>query len=214
MAGISTGRAPRPIRSFGCGPRQASGGSQARGPLCRGAAGQLRERVLARRSRRSGHICPGRHASPTGGGGRSAGGSDEPWNRTTLCAFHHLRGVHAGPVRCTGRAPEGLVFELSGRNSAPPLLRARSGNLLLGRGSVGAARQTRRKNKRVVPASHTLPVCRNPNSRLRRGHVGRRCPSSVGGFSTLPGRTTSRRLTTRKRHTSGAEILASPPSRL
>jgi hypothetical protein len=27
---------------------------------------------------------------------RSAGGSDELWNRTTLCAWHHLRGVHAG----------------------------------------------------------------------------------------------------------------------
>jgi hypothetical protein len=44
MAGISSGRAaggraPRLIRGFGCGPRQASGGSRARGCLCRGAAG-------------------------------------------------------------------------------------------------------------------------------------------------------------------------------
>ncbi len=43
---------------------------------------------------------------------RSAGGPDEPWNRTTLCAFHHQRGVHAGSVRIRGRAPDDLVFEL------------------------------------------------------------------------------------------------------
>jgi len=42
----------------------------------------------------------------------SAGGADEPWNRTTLCAFHHQRGVHAGRVRIWGRAPDALVFEL------------------------------------------------------------------------------------------------------
>jgi hypothetical protein len=42
----------------------------------------------------------------------SAGGPDEPWNRTTLCAFHHQRGVHAGRVRIQGRAPGALVFAL------------------------------------------------------------------------------------------------------
>ena len=42
----------------------------------------------------------------------SAGGPDEAWNRITLCAYHHLRGVHAGTVRIRGRAPERLVFEL------------------------------------------------------------------------------------------------------
>lgn len=52
---------------------------------------------------------------------RSAGGSDELVNRTTLCAAHHLRGVHAGAVRCTGSAPDGLVFELGIRADGPPL---------------------------------------------------------------------------------------------
>lgn len=46
---------------------------------------------------------------------RSAGGSNELANRTTLCAWHHLRGVHAGVVRCTGVAPHGLHFELGVR---------------------------------------------------------------------------------------------------
>jgi hypothetical protein len=43
---------------------------------------------------------------------RSAGGADEPWNRTTLCAFHHHRGLHAREIRIRGRAPDELVYEL------------------------------------------------------------------------------------------------------
>lgn len=62
---------------------------------------------------------------------RSAGGADEPSNRTTLCAFHHLRAVHAGTVSCRGRAPGGLVFALGVRAAGPPLLRAASGDVLL-----------------------------------------------------------------------------------
>jgi len=62
---------------------------------------------------------------------QSAGGPDEPWNRTTLCAFHHLRGIHAGTLRCTGRAPRGLIFELGLRVAGPPLLRARAGDVLI-----------------------------------------------------------------------------------
>jgi hypothetical protein len=43
---------------------------------------------------------------------RSVGGDDDLANRTTLCAGHHLRGVHAGRVRVIGSAPDGLRFEL------------------------------------------------------------------------------------------------------
>ena len=60
---------------------------------------------------------------------RSAGGSDDLSNRTTLCAWHHLRGVHAGVVRCTGRAPHGLRFELGVRRGKPPLAVYRSGDV-------------------------------------------------------------------------------------
>ena len=73
----------------------------------------------ARRSLQSHHIVR-----------RSAGGADEPWNRTTLCAFHHQRGIHAGLVHCRGRAPDALVFALGVRTGGPPLLRARSGDVL------------------------------------------------------------------------------------
>lgn len=43
---------------------------------------------------------------------RSAGGPDVPWNRTTLCAFHHERGVHAGRIGIRGRAPDELIYAL------------------------------------------------------------------------------------------------------
>ncbi len=52
---------------------------------------------------------------------RSAGGSDALTNRTTLCAWHHLRGVHSGIVRCDGEAPGKLRFELGVRAGKAPL---------------------------------------------------------------------------------------------
>jgi hypothetical protein len=61
---------------------------------------------------------------------RSAGGSDALENRVALCAFHHLRGVHAGRLRCTGRAPGGLTWQLGIRPAVTPLLSYRSGDIL------------------------------------------------------------------------------------
>ena len=50
---------------------------------------------------------------------RSAGGSDAPSNRTSLCWWHHQQGVHGGRVRCEGEAPDRLRFGLGiGRGSA------------------------------------------------------------------------------------------------
>ena len=61
---------------------------------------------------------------------RSAGGSNALVNRTTLCAAHHLRGVHAGRVRITGEAPDGLRFELGLRPGRPPVEVYRSRDVL------------------------------------------------------------------------------------
>jgi hypothetical protein len=63
---------------------------------------------------------------------RAAGGEDDLTNRTTLCAYHHLRGVHAGRVRVLGSAPDQLRFELGLRRGLPPLLAYRSGELCAG----------------------------------------------------------------------------------
>lgn len=59
---------------------------------------------------------------------RSAGGSDDPANRVTLCAFHHLRGVHAERIRCTGTAPDGLTWQLGIRRGKEPLATYGSGD--------------------------------------------------------------------------------------
>ena len=63
---------------------------------------------------------------------RSAGGSDALENRVTLCAFHHLRGVHAGTVRCLGRAPGALRFELGVRTGREPLAAYGAGDRVIG----------------------------------------------------------------------------------
>jgi hypothetical protein len=62
---------------------------------------------------------------------RSAGGSDDPSNRLTLCAFHHLRGVHAGIIDCKGTAPNALRITLGVRSDGPPLATYASGDRLL-----------------------------------------------------------------------------------
>ena len=59
---------------------------------------------------------------------RSRGGSDDEGNRTALCAFHHLRGVHGGRLRCTGRAPDGLTWQIGIRRGAAPLVTYTSGD--------------------------------------------------------------------------------------
>lgn len=62
---------------------------------------------------------------------RSVGGSNEPRNCTTLCAFHHLRGIHAGTVGCAGDAPDGLRFSLGLRRGFAPLLAFAPGERLV-----------------------------------------------------------------------------------
>lgn len=63
---------------------------------------------------------------------RSAGGSNAPDNRITLCAFHHHRCLHAGRLRVRGHAPDHLVFELGVLGGEGPLARYRSGDIAVG----------------------------------------------------------------------------------
>jgi hypothetical protein len=41
----------------------------------------------------------------------------------TLCAWHHLRGVHAGRIRAEGEAPDALIWEIGVRPGRRPLIR-------------------------------------------------------------------------------------------
>jgi len=60
---------------------------------------------------------------------RSHQGSNHQSNLTTMCAWHHQRGVHGHILRCTGVAPDGLRFELGLRSDGPPLAVYRSGEV-------------------------------------------------------------------------------------
>jgi hypothetical protein len=53
---------------------------------------------------------------------RSRGGGNGRANRITLCAWHHLRGVHAGRVRAEGKAPDVVRWEIGVRARRRPLL--------------------------------------------------------------------------------------------
>jgi hypothetical protein len=44
----------------------------------------------------------------------------------TLCAWHHLRGVHAGRIRAEGEAPDAVTWEIGVRSGRRPLLRLRA----------------------------------------------------------------------------------------
>ena len=48
---------------------------------------------------------------------RSQGGSDDPSNQISLCAAHHLYGIHGGRMRVTGTAPDKLAWEFGLRRS-------------------------------------------------------------------------------------------------
>jgi hypothetical protein len=59
---------------------------------------------------------------------RAQGGGNEGDNLVTLCAYHHLRGVHGGRLRIRGRAPHALRFELGLRGGHAPLAVHASGD--------------------------------------------------------------------------------------
>jgi hypothetical protein len=71
---------------------------------------------------------------------RSAGGTNARENRVTLCAFHHLRGVHRGVVGCTGEAPYGLRFTLGVRRGRRSLAVYGSGDRLISMAKLGQER--------------------------------------------------------------------------
>jgi hypothetical protein len=53
---------------------------------------------------------------------RSLGGGNERENRVSVCAWHHLRGLHRGVVRARGVAPAAVRWDLGLRPGRPPLL--------------------------------------------------------------------------------------------
>jgi len=64
---------------------------------------------------------------------RSRGGGNTRQNRITVCAWHHLRGIHQGRVRAWGTAPDDVTWELGVRPGRAPLLRLH-GDVYVGAG--------------------------------------------------------------------------------
>jgi hypothetical protein len=62
---------------------------------------------------------------------RSRGGGNARTNRITVCAAHHLHGIHTSAIRAWGEAPDGLTWELGVRAGCPPLLRFAAGEVYL-----------------------------------------------------------------------------------
>jgi hypothetical protein len=54
---------------------------------------------------------------------RSLGGDHARDNRITVCAAHHLHGIHAGIIRAEGRAPDRLEWEMGCAPGKRPLMR-------------------------------------------------------------------------------------------
>ena len=48
---------------------------------------------------------------------RSHGGADDAANLVSLCAAHHLHGVHMGWIRVRGKAPDRLQWQPGARES-------------------------------------------------------------------------------------------------
>jgi hypothetical protein len=69
---------------------------------------------------------------------RSQGGSDDPSNLISLCAAHHLHGIHGGRMRVSGMAPDKLVWEFGLRRSYV----AAAGNLNISAGAWSRASRT------------------------------------------------------------------------
>lgn len=54
---------------------------------------------------------------------RSHQGEDDEGNLVALCVGHHQAGLHQMRIRCSGRAPDALWWELGLRPDGPPLVR-------------------------------------------------------------------------------------------
>jgi len=64
---------------------------------------------------------------------RSRSGGNARDNRITVCAWHHLRGIHQGRVRAWGTAPDDVTWELGLRSGCAPLLRLHGDEYLVER---------------------------------------------------------------------------------
>jgi hypothetical protein len=89
---------------------------------------------------------------------RSRGGGNERANRLTVCAAHHLHGIHTGVVRSWGRAPGAVHWELGVRTGMTPFLVCVGDRVIggsaqrSGSGPVGAAYDAASRARPAAPS--------------------------------------------------------------
>jgi hypothetical protein len=91
---------------------------------------------------------------------RSRGGGNARENRVTICAWHHLRGIHAGRVRAVGAAPDGLTWELGVDAAGRAWLRFRGDRYATQYATKGSAMTLSRAGAAAPPAPPTRPTGR------------------------------------------------------
>lgn len=74
---------------------------------------------------------------------RSQQGEDDAENLVTLCIGHHQEGVHDRHIRCFGKAPDGLWWDLGVRPGGEPLARYFGDRMVRGRPFVSIASSPR-----------------------------------------------------------------------
>jgi hypothetical protein len=69
---------------------------------------------------------------------RSHGGDSSRGNRVTVCAAHHLHGIHVGIVRAEGKAPDQIEWALGCRPGRTPAMRLRGDRYIVSRAAPPA----------------------------------------------------------------------------
>jgi hypothetical protein len=92
---------------------------------------------------------------------RSQQGGDESANLVTLCVGHHQQGLHEGHIRCFGRAPDDLWWDLGVKPGGEPLTRYFGDRLVTRRPFVSAG-----FDQRAAPPAGgaETPTCRGVES--------------------------------------------------
>ncbi|HKB07763.1 MAG TPA: hypothetical protein VKF61_05730, partial [Candidatus Polarisedimenticolia bacterium] len=113
---------------------------------------------------------------------RSQQGGNETENLVTLCVGHHQGGLHAGHLRCSGRAPDSLWWDLGVRPGGDPLTRYFGDRIVAGPGRAASTSAPAVAAGGASAGSRpTRPVAHPPGSRPARRASGR----SVAQLSPL-----------------------------
>jgi len=115
---------------------------------------------------------------------RSQQGGDEAANLVTLCVGHHQQGLHEGRIRCFGRAPDGLWWDMGVKPDGEPLARYFGDRLIKRRPFVSAGLPRRV----LAPPGHGVAA---PGHLIAPSGCGAAPPACVASEAAPPPRVDS-----------------------